>query len=66
MCHSDGSLFHKKTLNMGPIFYKNIPKHSLYFQNFGVFAMGIEHPKIGPIFEEKCFKMGTFFCQNDP
>ena len=27
MCCSNGSLFRKKSLNMGPIFYKNIPKH---------------------------------------
>ena len=33
---SNGSLFHKKSLNMGPIFYKNIPKHGwvCFFQNF--------------------------------
>ena len=34
---SNGSLFHKKSLNMGPIFYKNIPKHGsvfFFFQKF--------------------------------
>ena len=31
VCRSNGSLFHKKSLNMGPIFYKNIPKHGSIF-----------------------------------
>ena len=44
MCHSNGSLFHKKSLNMGFIFYKIISKHAYVFQNF----YG-EHPKIGKI-----------------
>ena len=38
MCRSNGSLFHKKFLNMGPI--KNIPKHSSIFSKnifWGVF-----------------------------
>ena len=34
MCHFNESLFHKKTLNMGPIFYKNIPKHKSAFHKF--------------------------------
>ena len=36
MCRSKGSLFHKKSLNMGPIFYKNIPrpKHGFVFPKF--------------------------------
>ena len=31
LCHSNGSLFHKKSVNMGLIFYKNIPKHGSVF-----------------------------------
>ena len=34
MCCSNGLLFHKKSLNMGPIFYKNIPYMGTFFQNF--------------------------------
>ena len=33
MCYSIGSLFHKKSLNMGLIFYKIIPKHGSVFPN---------------------------------
>ena len=59
MCRSNGSLFHKKSLKMGLIFYKNIPKYGSVFKKF--------HMKIvknGPIFGEKSLKMGAFFCQN--
>ena len=34
MCGSNGSPFHKKSLNMGPIFYKNILKHGFLFPKF--------------------------------
>ena len=58
MYRSNGSLFHKKSLNTGPIFYKDIPKHESIFSK--IF-------KNGPVFREKCLvQMGTFFCQNDP
>ena len=56
MCCSNGSLFHKKSLNMGPIFYKNIPKHGWTPENV----------KNEPRYQEKAVKMGTFFCQSDP
>ena len=34
MCHSNGSLFHKKSLSMDPIFYKNIPIYGSLFPQF--------------------------------
>ena len=43
MCRSNGSLFHKKSLNMVPFSKKiflNMSKHgSVFFKNFRVFAM---------------------------
>ena len=64
MCHSNGSVFHNKSLNMGLIFYKNIPKHGSVFskisKKFG--CSKCEHPKIvknRPIFQGKSLKMGT-------
>ena len=33
MFHCNGSLFHKKSLNMGPIFYKSIPKYGFLFSS---------------------------------
>ena len=53
MCGSDGLLLHKKSLNMGPIFYKNILIHGFLF------------PKIVKNGLYKSLKMGTFFCQNE-
>ena len=38
MCHSNCLLFHKKSLNMGPIFYKDIPKHGSVFVFFVCFS----------------------------
>ena len=42
MCRSNRSLFDKKSLNVGPIFNKNIPKHGFIFrkifQNFQMLA----------------------------
>ena len=72
MCRSNGSLFYKKSLNMGPIFYQKILKHGPTFLNepkFSGFRMA-KTPKIvkflknGPIFQEKTLKMGTLLCQN--
>ena len=78
MCRPNGSLFYKKSLNMGPVFYQ---KKSL---NMGQFFWlspklrdfwGFHHaktPKITeflknrPIFEGKSLKMGTLFGQNHP
>ena len=51
--------FTKKSLNMGPIFCKNIPKGSV-FPKFPKF-LGVRL-----YFKEKYLKMRTFFCQNDP
>ena len=36
MCCSNGSLFYKKSLNMGPVFYQKILKHSDWAQIFGL------------------------------
>ena len=74
MCRSNGSLFYKKSLNMGPVFYQKILKHGLTFltePKFLGFRMA-KTPKIakflknGPNFQEKSLKMGTLFCQNHP
>ena len=74
MCRSNGSLFYKKSLNMGPVFYQNILKHGSNFltePKCSGFRMA-KTPKIakflknGPIFQEKSLKMGTLFCQNHP
>ena len=74
MCRSNGSLFYKKSLNMGPVFYQKILKHGSTFltePKFSGFRMA-KTPKIvkflknGPIFQEKSLKMGTLFCQNHP
>ena len=45
-----GGAFHKKSPNMGPIFYKNIPKHGLVFLKF---------PKIADVW--KLWKIGLHF-----
>ena len=74
ICRSNGSLFYKNSLNMGPIFYQKILKHGSTFltePKFLGFRMA-KTPKItkffenGPIFQEKSLKMGTLFCQNHP
>ena len=65
--------FYKKSLNMGPVFYKKILKHGSNFltePKFLGFHMA-KTPKItnfvktGPIFQEKSLTMGTLFCQID-
>ena len=55
MCRSNGSLFYKKSLNMGPVFYQKILKHwwvnfSDWAQIFG-FSHG-ENPENRKIFEK--------------
>ena len=74
MCCSNGSLFYKKSLNMGPVFYQKILKHRSTFltePKFSGFRM-VKTLKIatflknGPIFQEKSLKMGILFCQNHP
>ena len=74
MCRSNGSLFYKKSLNMGPILYHKILKHGSTFltePKFSGFRM-VKTPKnheifeIRPIFQEKSLNMGTLFCQNHP
>ena len=74
MCSSNGSLFYKKSLNMGPIFYKKILKHGSTFPTepkFSGFCMAktskiTKFLKNGHIFQEKSLKMGTLFYQNHP
>ena len=46
----NGSLFHKKSLNMGSIFYKDIPKHGSVFspphlKKFGGLCLPCKQPK---------------------
>ena len=58
MCHSNGSLFYKKSLNMGPILYKSILKHGSNFLTEPKFS-GLKIAKFvknGPIFQENSFK----------
>ena len=68
MFHSNGSLFYKKSLNMGPVFLPKILKHGSTFltePKFSGFSMA-KTPKIAKflknlhIFQEKSLKMGTF------
>ena len=54
MCRSNGLLFHKKSLGVSPIFYKNITKHWPVFPKFPR-----KHWKIvqnGPVLREKSLK----------
>ena len=52
MCRSNGSLFYKKSLNMGPVFYQKILKHGSTF---------LTEPKL----KSRNFgKMGLFFKKN--
>ena len=48
MWDSNGSLFHKKSLNMGPILYQNVPEHGFIFPKFSTFFGFLhgEHQKI--------------------
>ena len=70
ICRSNESLFHKKSLNMGPIFYKNIVKHewSIFPKCSGVW-LG-KHPKIvksGPLSQvRKIPKNGYNFAKKYP
>ena len=66
----NGSLFHKKPLNIGPIFFKDIPKHRSVFPKFpqflGVCMVNIKKfCKIGLHFDKNP-KICTFFCQSAP
>ena len=74
MCRSNGALFYKKSLTMGPVFYQKILKHGSTFLTEPKF-LGLRMAKTlkitnflenRPIFQEKSLKMGTFFCQNHP
>ena len=58
MCCSNGSLFYKKSLNMGPVFYKKILEHGSTFLTELKFS-GFRMAKIA-----KCLKMGLFFKKN--
>ena len=54
MCRSNGSLFYKKSLNMGPVFYQKILKHGSTFltePKFFGFSLG-ENPENRKIFEK--------------
>ena len=77
MCRSNGSLFYKKSLNMGPVFYQKILKHgqlfwmSTKFCKFGVFC----HAKIAKflknrpkmaLFSRKILKNGYPFWPKSP
>ena len=74
MCRSNGSLFYKKSLNMGPVFYQKILKHGSTFLNelkFSGFHMA-KTPKIakflknGPIFQAKILENGYPFLPKSP
>ena len=78
MCRPNESLFYKKSLNMGPIFYpkKSLNMGQLFWlspklRDFRGFRMAktpkmAEFLKNRPIFEGKSLKMGTLFGQNHP
>ena len=65
MCRSNVSLFCKKSLNMGPVFYQKILKHGSTFLTEPKF-LGFRHPKIAkflknePSFQEKSLKWVPF------
>ena len=74
MCRSNGSLFYKKSLNMGPAFYPKILKHGSTFLTEPIcsgFSHG-ENPENLKIFEKwayfsrKVFKNGYPFLPNHP
>ena len=60
-CRPNEIFFHMKSLNMGPIFYKIIPKYESVFQNFSR-----KIPKNGSIFFKKSLNMGTLFLKIYP
>ena len=59
MCRSNGSLFHKKSLNMGPVFYQKILKHGSTFLTEPKF-LGFRKPRKSRNF----WKMGLLFKKN--
>ena len=57
MCRSNGSLFYKKSLNMGPVFYQKILKHGSTFltePKFSGFCKA-KTPKNREIFEKRAY-----------
>ena len=68
MCRSNGSLFYKKSLNMGPVFYQKILKHGSTFLNehkiwqFWGFCHA-KTPKIAKFLKNRP-KMALFFTKN--
>ena len=74
MCRSNGSLFYKKSLNMGPVFYQKILKHGSTFltePKFSGFSHS-ENPENREIFENwtnfsrKILKNGYPFLPKSP
>ena len=74
MCRSNGSLFYKKSLNMGPDFYQKILKHGSTFLTEPKFS-GVSHgenPENREIFEKlayfsrKILKNGYSFQPKSP
>ena len=67
MCRPNGSVFDKKSLNMGPIFGPKIPKHgSIFFFKFlkifkKIACFWSKIPKHGSIFGAKSLKHGHIF-----
>ena len=73
MCRSNGSLFYKKSLNMGPVFYKKILKHGSTFLTEPKFSgSSIKHGENCKIFEKwayfsrKILKNGHPFLPKSP
>ena len=61
MCCSNGSLFYKKSLNMGPVFYKK-KKKSLSMGQFSDWAQSFGFsPCENPPESQNLWKMGLFF-----
>ena len=63
MCRSNGSLFYKKSLNMGPVFYQKILKHGSTFLTEPKF-LGFRMPKNPKI--AKFLKNGYPFLPKSP
>ena len=55
MCRSNGSLFYKKSLNMGPVFTKISIKHGSTFLTEPKFSAHGENPETREIFEKRAY-----------
>ena len=60
MCPKNGSVFSRASLNMGPIFYEQIPHYGEKSLK-NCCALGAKSQKMGTSFQKKILNMGTYF-----